>query len=220
MQGVKNTPKEKPTEEKPNEEKPKAATAAAFTRILNIFESELITLTPRQKGELKGFVDSLHEEKIITALKDAVEHNRRQWPYIRAILRRYQRDGFQPLQDRDSGAESKTEATAMLQVMEKRKEPEPERAVEAQSPMAKPPLPPSMQPVEGEVRYDGSMVQDFYLRGGAYPLSDFQTFEAGQWRPATLEEARSFVNLENMRRRFTKRFVRLAEDDDGGDDAK
>lgn len=239
LQSKKTLPKEKPIgKENPNEEEPITATAVAFTRILKIFESELITLMPHQKRELKGFVDSLSEEAITAALKDAVMHNKRQWPYIRAILKRYQRDGFQPLQDRDNGVENKTaeaaeargqklsdwEIEAMLQVMEKpkneAKEPKTEIAVEDHSTIAKPPEPPSKQPNEGEVRFTGD-AKDFYLRGGVYPLSDFQTYEGGQWRPATLEEARSFVNLENMRRRFTKRFVQLVEDaDDGGDNAK
>lgn len=65
--------------------------------IFALYESNIGQLTPMITEELKAAERDYPAEWIEDAIKEAVDHNKRNWKYVEAILKRWQTDG------RDSG---------------------------------------------------------------------------------------------------------------------
>lgn len=61
--------------------------------VFELFEQEIGMLTPMVADELKAAEDEYPKEWIETAVKEAALSGKRSWPYVRAILRRWNREG-------------------------------------------------------------------------------------------------------------------------------
>ena len=87
------------------EEKRKEAAAA---NIFSLYEHEIGLLTPMIAEALEDAEKTYPKEWFELAFQEAVTHNARSWKYIDAILKRWQKDGFQskngkPSNSSDSG---------------------------------------------------------------------------------------------------------------------
>lgn len=63
--------------------------------IFVLYEQNIGLLSPLIAEELKDAADAYPEEWIEAAFREAVQHNKRKWSYIRAILRRWETEGRQ-----------------------------------------------------------------------------------------------------------------------------
>jgi DNA replication protein len=63
--------------------------------IFVLYEQNIGLLSPLIADELKDAADHFPMEWIETAFREAVQHNKRKWSYIRAILRRWETEGRQ-----------------------------------------------------------------------------------------------------------------------------
>jgi len=63
--------------------------------IFVLYEQNIGLLSPLLADELKDAADQYPAEWIEAAFREAVEHNKRKWSYIRAILRRWETEGRQ-----------------------------------------------------------------------------------------------------------------------------
>lgn len=63
--------------------------------IFVLYEQNIGLLSPLLADELKDAADQYPEEWIEAAFREAVQHNKRKWSYIRAILRRWETEGRQ-----------------------------------------------------------------------------------------------------------------------------
>jgi DNA replication protein len=63
--------------------------------IFVLYEQNIGLLSPLLADELKDAADLYPEEWIEAAFREAVQHNKRKWSYIRAILRRWETEGRQ-----------------------------------------------------------------------------------------------------------------------------
>ncbi|MGZ3609492.1 MAG: DnaD domain-containing protein [Ktedonobacteraceae bacterium] len=63
--------------------------------IFVLYEQNIGLLSPLLADELKDAADQYPEEWIEAAFREAVQHNKRKWSYIRAILRRWETEGKQ-----------------------------------------------------------------------------------------------------------------------------
>jgi DNA replication protein len=63
--------------------------------IFVLYEQNIGLLSPLLADELKDAADHYPEEWIEAAFREAVQHNKRKWSYIRAILRRWETEGRQ-----------------------------------------------------------------------------------------------------------------------------
>ena len=63
--------------------------------IFVLYEQNIGLLSPLLADELKDAADRYPEEWIEAAFREAVQHNKRKWSYIRAILRRWETEGRQ-----------------------------------------------------------------------------------------------------------------------------
>ncbi len=72
-----------------------AETAEATKRpnLFDLFEQEIGIITPVVADELKAAETEYPREWIETALREAALSGKRSWPYVRAILRRWNREG-------------------------------------------------------------------------------------------------------------------------------
>ncbi len=61
--------------------------------IFTLYEQNIGLLLPMIAEELKDAADRYPEEWVIEAFRQAVEQNKRNWSYIRAILRRWETEG-------------------------------------------------------------------------------------------------------------------------------
>jgi len=64
--------------------------------IFVLYEQNIGLLSPLLADELKDAADQYPAEWIEAAFREAVQHNKRKWSYIRAILRRWETEGRQP----------------------------------------------------------------------------------------------------------------------------
>jgi DNA replication protein len=64
--------------------------------IFVLYEQNIGLLSPLIADELKDAADQYPAEWIEAAFREAVQHNKRKWSYIRAILRRWETEGRQP----------------------------------------------------------------------------------------------------------------------------
>jgi DNA replication protein len=63
--------------------------------IFVLYEQNIGLLSPLLADELKDAADQYPAEWIEAAFREAVQHNKRKWSYIRAILRRWETEGRQ-----------------------------------------------------------------------------------------------------------------------------
>jgi DNA replication protein len=63
--------------------------------IFVLYEQNIGLLSPLLADELKDAADQYPEDWIEAAFREAVQHNKRKWSYIRAILRRWETEGRQ-----------------------------------------------------------------------------------------------------------------------------
>jgi len=63
--------------------------------IFVLYEQNIGLLSPLLADELKDAADQYPSEWIEAAFREAVQHNKRKWSYIRAILRRWETEGRQ-----------------------------------------------------------------------------------------------------------------------------
>jgi DnaD/phage-associated family protein len=63
--------------------------------IFVLYEQNIGLLSPLIAEELKDASDHFPKEWIEDAFREAVDHNKRKWSYIRAILRRWETEGRQ-----------------------------------------------------------------------------------------------------------------------------
>jgi DnaD/phage-associated family protein len=63
--------------------------------IFVLYEQNIGLLSPLLADELKDAADQYPPEWIEEAFREAVQHNKRKWSYIRAILRRWETEGRQ-----------------------------------------------------------------------------------------------------------------------------
>ena len=63
--------------------------------IFVLYEQNIGLLSPLLADELKDAADQYPAEWIEVAFREAVQHNKRKWSYIRAILRRWETEGRQ-----------------------------------------------------------------------------------------------------------------------------
>ncbi len=63
--------------------------------IFVLYEQNIGLLSPLLADELKDAADQYPAEWIEAAFREAVQHNKRKWSYIRAILRRWETEGKQ-----------------------------------------------------------------------------------------------------------------------------
>jgi DnaD/phage-associated family protein len=63
--------------------------------IFVLYEQNIGLLSPLLADELKDAADQFPAEWIEAAFREAVQHNKRKWSYIRAILRRWETEGRQ-----------------------------------------------------------------------------------------------------------------------------
>src|SRR6185312_575231 len=63
--------------------------------IFVLYEQNIGLLSPLIADELKDAADQYPAEWIEAAFREAVQHNKRKWSYIRAILRRWETEGRQ-----------------------------------------------------------------------------------------------------------------------------
>jgi len=63
--------------------------------IFVLYEQNIGLLSPLLADELKDAADQYPAEWIEAAFREAVQHNKRNWSYIRAILRRWETEGRQ-----------------------------------------------------------------------------------------------------------------------------
>ena len=63
--------------------------------IFVLYEQNIGLLSPLIADELRDAADRYPEEWIESAFREAVQHNKRKWSYIRAILRRWEAEGRQ-----------------------------------------------------------------------------------------------------------------------------
>ncbi len=61
--------------------------------IFVLYEQNIVLLSPLLADELKDAADQYPAEWIEAACREAVQHNKRKWSYIRAILRRWETEG-------------------------------------------------------------------------------------------------------------------------------
>lgn len=61
--------------------------------IFTLYEQNIDLLTPLIAEELKDAADHYPEDWIVDAFREAVQQNKRNWRYIRAILRRWETEG-------------------------------------------------------------------------------------------------------------------------------
>jgi DNA replication protein len=61
--------------------------------IFTLYEQNIDLLTPLMAEELKDAADHYPEDWIVDAFREAVQQNKRNWRYIRAILRRWETEG-------------------------------------------------------------------------------------------------------------------------------
>jgi len=61
--------------------------------IFTLYEQNIDLLTPLMAEELKDAADHYPEDWIVDAFREAVHQNKRNWRYIRAILRRWETEG-------------------------------------------------------------------------------------------------------------------------------
>jgi DNA replication protein len=64
--------------------------------IFVLYEQNIGLLSPLLADELKDAADQYPAEWIEAAFREAMQHNKRKWSYIRAILRRWETEGRQP----------------------------------------------------------------------------------------------------------------------------
>ena len=64
--------------------------------IFVLYEQNIGLLSPLLADELKDAAEQYPAEWIEAAFREAVQHNKRKWSYIRAILRRWETEGRQP----------------------------------------------------------------------------------------------------------------------------
>ncbi len=64
--------------------------------IFVLYEQNIGLLSPLIAEDLKDAADQYPAEWIEAAFREAVQHNKRKWTYIRAILRRWETEGRQP----------------------------------------------------------------------------------------------------------------------------
>jgi DnaD/phage-associated family protein len=63
--------------------------------IFALYEQNIGLLTPLIAEDLKDAVNHYPEEWIEAAFREALQHNKRKWSYISAILRRWETEGRQ-----------------------------------------------------------------------------------------------------------------------------
>ena len=63
--------------------------------IFVLYEQNIGLLTPLIADQLKDAADQYPQEWIEAAFREAVQHNKRNWSYISAILRRWETEGRQ-----------------------------------------------------------------------------------------------------------------------------
>jgi DnaD/phage-associated family protein len=63
--------------------------------IFVLYEQNIGLLSPLIAEDLKDAADQYPAEWIEAAFREAVQHNKRKWTYIRAILRRWETEGRQ-----------------------------------------------------------------------------------------------------------------------------
>ncbi len=64
--------------------------------IFVLYEQNIGLLSPLIADELRDAADQYPAEWIEAAFREAVQHNKRKWSYIRAILKRWETEGRQP----------------------------------------------------------------------------------------------------------------------------
>lgn len=80
-----------------SEDEDKLATAAAekLQTVYDIYSNNIGLLTPIITEQIKAAVKVYSVDWIDAAIQEAIHNNVRRWNYVRAILDRWQRDGFQ-----------------------------------------------------------------------------------------------------------------------------
>ena len=65
-----------------------------FSRIVKIYEREIGSLTGYIGQEIDNMLDDYPEEWIMSAFREAALHNKRNFAYVKAILKRYKEEGI------------------------------------------------------------------------------------------------------------------------------
>jgi len=69
-----------------------------FAAVCQTYEKEIGLLSPMASEELQDMVDTYPVQQIVDAIKVAVRANARKLAYVQGVLKRWQTDGYQPMQ--------------------------------------------------------------------------------------------------------------------------
>ena len=76
----------------------------AAAAVFRLYESEIGTITQTISEELKAASDDYPGEWFEPAFQEAARHNKRNWAYVRAILKNWKANGFQSKRGKSNGS--------------------------------------------------------------------------------------------------------------------